>query len=230
KPIDDPDRSSSDIQRCTDVALDNANVRFRFDNLESRPRLGVAAHPVAVPMTERDGAAASVVRFRMYTNYASFIGRSEIRIFEQEQSLEAVPLEIVAVDDAGLAQWQPAAETLAGPPRELRYLLRAYDSKGNFDETGAHPLWLYRENSPSKETDTAKSDAPQTRELLAAYGKNDLERHQIPLGSGTVNVQGSGIPDGHTVWVAGRQIPVDGQGNFAAEEILPNGTHTVEVA
>ena len=231
KPIDDPDRSSSDIQRCTDVALDNANVRFRFDNLESRPRLGVAAHPVAVPMTERDGStAASVVRFRMYTNYASFIERAEIRIFEQQQSLDAVPLEIIAVDDAGLAQWQPAAETLAGPPRELRYLLRAYDSKGNFDETGAHPLWLYRENSPSKETDAAKSDASQPRELLAAYGKNDLERHQIPLGSGTVNVQGSGIPDGHTVWVAGRQIPVDGQGNFAAEEILPNGTHTVEVA
>ena len=36
KPIDDPGRSSSDIQRCTDVALDNANIQFRFDNLESR--------------------------------------------------------------------------------------------------------------------------------------------------------------------------------------------------
>src|SRR6267154_4161968 len=53
---------------------------------------------------------------------------------------------------------------------------------------------------------------------------------QIPLGSGTVKVRGSGIPAGHTVWVAGRQIPVDSQGNFAAEEILPAGTHSVEVA
>ena len=48
KPIDDLDRSSSDVQRCTDVALDNANIQFRFDNLESRRRLGVAADPVAV--------------------------------------------------------------------------------------------------------------------------------------------------------------------------------------
>src|SRR2546429_1201510 len=48
--------------------------------------------------------------------------------------------------------------------------------------------------------------------------------------SGTVKVQGGGIPAGHTVWVAGRQIPVDPQGNFAAEEILPAGAHSVEVA
>ena len=140
KPIDDPGRSSSDVQRCTDVALDNASIQFRFDNLESRPRLGVAAHPVAVAVSDLAGIpAASVVRFRMYTNYASFIERAEIRIFEQQQSLQAVPLEIIAVDDAGLAEWQPAAETLAGPARELKYLLRAYDSKGNFDETGARP-------------------------------------------------------------------------------------------
>ena len=52
KPIDDPDRSSSDVQRCTDVALDNANIQFRFDNLESRPRLAVAAHPVAVAVSD----------------------------------------------------------------------------------------------------------------------------------------------------------------------------------
>src|SRR5258705_707346 len=39
KPIDDPGRSSSDIQRCTDGALDNAKIRFAFDNPEARRRL-----------------------------------------------------------------------------------------------------------------------------------------------------------------------------------------------
>src|SRR5262250_2084989 len=95
KPIDDPDRSSSDIQRCTDVALNSASIQFHFDNLESRPRLGVTAHPVAEAMSDLDGGpAASVVRFQMYSNYASFIERAEIRIFEQEQSLQAKPLAI----------------------------------------------------------------------------------------------------------------------------------------
>ena len=137
KPIDDPGRSYSDVQRCTDVALDDARIQFRFDNLESRPRLSVAAHPVAVPVSDPDdGPVASVVRFRMYNNYSSFIERAEVRIFEQQQSLRATPLEIVAVDDAGLAEWQPAAERLEGPVRELKYVLRAYDSKGQFRRNG----------------------------------------------------------------------------------------------
>jgi flagellar motor protein MotB len=225
KPIDDPGRSSSDIQRCTDVALDNASIQFHFDNLEARPRLAVAAHPVAVPM---NSDSTAVVRFRMYANYASFFERGEIRIFDQQQSLQAAPLKTIAVDDAGLAEWQPEAQTLEGSERELKYLLRVYDSKGNYDETGAHPLRLYHDQNQIGQGGTSDSSSP--RELLAAYGESDLVRRGIPLGSGTVKVQGSGIPAGHTVWVAGRQAPVDLQGKFVSEELLPNGTHTVEVA
>ena len=226
KPIDDPGRSSSDIQRCTDVALDSANIQFHFDNLESRRRLAVAAHPGVVTVSE-NGDDPAIVHFRMYSNYAAFIQRAEIRIFDQQQSLEAVPLKIIAVNDAGLAEWQPAAESFAGPTRELKYVLRAYDSKGNFDETDARPLVLDRGQSHEA---VAKSDEASPHQLLAAYGQNDLAKQHIPLGSGTVKVQGSGIPAGHTVWLAGHEVPVDPQGKFAAEEILPNGTQTVEVA
>jgi len=228
KPIDDPARSSSDVQRCTDVALDDAGMKFHFDNLESRPRLSVAAFPVSVAVSEVDNhRVASVVRFRMYNNYSGFIKRAEIRVFEQEQSVQDAPIEIIAVNDSDLAEWNPAEETIAGPARELKYLLRAYDAKGNFDETDSRSLWLYHEPLPGK---LLTSDGPPPRELLAAYGQNDLTRHQIPLGSGTVKVQGSGIPADYNVWVAGRPVPVDPQGNFAAEQILPDGAHTVEVA
>src|SRR5260370_6133221 len=166
KPIDDPGRSSSDIQRCTDVALDNAKIEFGFDNLEARRRLSVAANPVAVAVSDLGGGPSeSVVHFRMYSSYASVIKRAEIRIFEQQQSLQAVPLEIIAVDNAGLAEWHPKAETLAGPARELKYLLRAYDSKGNFDETDARPLRLYREPPPGN---GAASGGPSTAQVLAA--------------------------------------------------------------
>jgi flagellar motor protein MotB len=233
KPIDDLNRSSSDVQRCTDVALDDANIQFHFDNLESLRRLAVAAVPVAVTVSHKDGdPVASVVRFGMYSNYAAFIDGAEIRIFEQQQSLQTEPLEIIAIDDKGLVEWQAAARTLAGGTRELKYLLRVYDSKGNFDETDARPLWLNHETSPGNQSgasDTSSSDSSSS-ELLAAYGQNDLVRQGIPLGSGTVKVQGFGIPVDHTVWVAGHQVPVDPQGKFAAEEILPDGTHTVEVA
>src|SRR5215467_2417721 len=151
KPVDDLGRSSSDIQRCTDVALDNANIQVRLDNLESRRRLGVAANPVAVGVSDLEHRpVASVVRFRAYNNYSSFIDHSEIRIFEQHQSLQDEPLEIVPVDETGLAEWQPAPKILTGPERELKYLLRAYDSKSHFDETEVRPMLLYRYPSPGQ--------------------------------------------------------------------------------
>ncbi len=207
EPIDDPNRSSSDVQRCTDVALDEAKILFRFDPLESKPRLGVAA-----------SSTASAVRFKMYDNYQSFIARAEIRIFDAQQSLQATPVDIVAVDDAGIAEWQPAVGSLTDPLRELKYVLRVYDAKGHFDEAEPRPLSLNRE------------PASQAEAMPGVYGESELSRQRIRLVGGTVKVQGSGIPSGHTVWVAGRQVPVDPQGNFAAEEILPDGAHTVEVA
>jgi flagellar motor protein MotB len=234
KPIDDPDRSSSDVQRCTDVALDNSSIRFRFDNLESRPRLAVAAYPVAIPVIDQGGElAASPVRFRMYNNYASFLDRAEIRIYEQHQSVQDKPLDVIDIDETGSAEWQPTAKTLLGGVRELKFLLRVYDAKDNFDETNTRPLWLVHEPAAAGAVappDAAAAALDMPRELIAAYGENDLARQQIPIGSGTVKVQGSGIPAGYTVWVAGHPVPADPQGNFAAEEILPSGTHTVEVA
>ena len=65
--------------------------------------------------------------------------------------------------------------------------------------------------------------------MLSAYGENALGLHNIGLGSGTVSVRGT-APADHQVWVAGRAVPVDESGNFVAEEILPQGIHTVEVA
>src|SRR5262249_34689520 len=40
-------------------------------------------------------------------------------------------------------------------------------------------------------------------QLLASYGENGLALQNIRLSSGTVTVRGDGIPEGHTVWVAG---------------------------
>ncbi|HEX5648696.1 MAG TPA: hypothetical protein VFX69_03485, partial [Steroidobacteraceae bacterium] len=254
KPIDDPNRSSSDVQRCTDVALEDAKIQFKFDNLESRPRLAVAAHPNAVAITDLgDGPVADSVRFRMYSNYAAFIERAEVRVFARGQSLRSEPLVVAAVDAAGLAEWQPTVEQFAVPSHELQFVLRAYDAKGNFDETEAQPLWINHEpggapavardpeqvagggdgievEEPVEAAGVAAPTPPAARELLATYGESSLALHNIRLGSGTVKVQGSGVPANHSVWVAGREVPVDGHGNFVAEEILPDGAHTVEVA
>ncbi|HUQ51562.1 MAG TPA: flagellar motor protein MotB, partial [Gammaproteobacteria bacterium] len=66
--------------------------------------------------------------------------------------------------------------------------------------------------------------------LRVAYGENNLGLSNIPLASGSVTVRGSAVPAGHSVYVAGRAVPVDSNGSFVAQEILPSGVHTVEVA
>ncbi|MFB3118716.1 MAG: flagellar motor protein MotB, partial [Myxococcota bacterium] len=229
-PIDDPGRSSADVQRCTDVALAQADIAFRFDGLESQPRLSVTSQPASLPV--RAGAsgftATSPLLFKMYSNYPHFIERAEVRIFEPGQSLRAPPLDIVEIGSDGLGEWQPATiKVFTAPRRELKYLLRVYDEQGRFDETAPQSLWMISEQArPTHPVEPPRRDA-----LLAGYGESELISRNIPLGNiGTVKVEGSGIPPEHTVWLAGSRIPVDERGNFAAEAILPSGVHTVEVA
>jgi flagellar motor protein MotB len=280
KPLDDKDRSSADIQRCTDVALQEADIQFGFDDLTADRRLSVAADPATVNFYRgADGWAAEPVRFRMYANYSHFIDRAEVRIFAPEQSLEAEPLAVVTFGPDGAGEWLPEPEMFATPARELKYVLRAYGAGGTFDETVPQRLWIaYREVGPltqpeplpspsqsappaenvdallaeiatagapyvelpevapaavaepaAAEPATADSDTTD-RALRVAYGENGLGLRNIPLASGSVTVRGSAIPPGHAVYVAGRAVPVAEDGSFVAQEILPSGVHTVEVA
>ena len=108
-PIDDPKRSSSDIQRCTDVALEKAEIQFGYDNLRSAPRLSVAANPsrIAVSRIIDFETLISPINFRMYTNYSHFIERAEVRVFQNGQSVEAEPLDVIEIETDGVAQWDP---------------------------------------------------------------------------------------------------------------------------
>ena len=226
EPIDDPKRSSADIQRCTDVALAKADIKFGFDNLKSAPRLSVAAAPARIAvMTLEDGETfASEVQFRMYTNYSYFFDRAEIRVFENGQSLEDEPLDVIKMELDSSSTWRPTSNSFRAPAKKLAYVLRVYSTDGNFDETAPQALWVdYDDEFPTVETDEAAV-------LFSAYCQNTLALQNIALSSGTVSVRGSGISQEQEVWVAGRPIPVDENGEFVAEEILPQGLHTVEVS
>ena len=145
QPIDDPQRSSEDVQRCTDVAMQDADIRFGFDNLSATRRLSVAADTETVQLYTINPAVvvASPVRFRMYSNYDHYIERAEVRIFDASASTEATPLEVVNVGPDSYAEWRPDPKPFAGPVRELKYTLRAYGANGTFDETVPRPLWIH---------------------------------------------------------------------------------------
>ena len=231
KPIDDPKKSFADIDRCTDVALDKTNIRFKFDNLELKPRLNVTAWPTAIrynddPDTEYP---ENLMQFRLYTNYAALIDTAEIRVFKSAQSERDEPLVVLHVDKDGRAEWaprfgsDPALDDYQAPNLELKYVVRVYDKNGRFDETQAQPIWIV--DSLPDDIGTRNVD----EELLTGYGETRLAVDNIPKRGGTIRVSGSGIPGEHSVWVAGQSVPVDKDGKFVAETILPPGLHTIEV-
>jgi len=226
KPIDDPCKCSSDIQRCTDVALDQARIQFKHDSLKLEPRLNITAWPRTIRYRdpEQTPAPENRVRFRMYSNYRTFIQRAEVRIFAEEQSVRDLPLAVVPLDSEGMAQWQADFDAYAAPGRKLQYLVRVYDPDGRFDETRPQPLWVV------DQLQSQGGEGDWRSELLVGYGESRLARRNIPLRGGTVQAYGMAIPKDHKVWLAGFAVPVDSKGRFIAEEILPEGIHTVEVA
>ena len=226
KPVDDPNKGIPDVQRCTDVALDRADVQFKFDNLDLKPRLNATAWPNSIRY--QDDAATDYpdnrVQFRTYSNYPGLIRRAEIRVFDKETSLGDTPLAITVVDANGRAEWLAQFDEFKAPGRELKYVLRVYDAAGNYDETAAQPLWIVDRVDDKVQAQDAE------KELLVGYGENRLAQNNIGVKGGTIKVYGSAIPAGHKVWVAGRAVPVADNGEFVVEEILPPGLHTVEVA
>ncbi|VAW69802.1 Flagellar motor protein [hydrothermal vent metagenome] len=291
EPIHDPYKNSADLQRCIDVALEDASIQFKFDNLNLQPRLNITAWPNSVRYADDPKTAAQENRvyFKAYSNYRDYIARSEIRIYEYKQSTRDAALVVIPVDENGNAQWLAKLENFEGPTKKLKYLLRVYDNKNNYDETGALPLWLLdnlsqkypqqaatenkaaengADNAAQKPPDDAASAETQSeiaenetddvteedeadeagenetavtetlapppaeieRELRVGYGETHLQRQTIPLKGGTVTINGEYIPDNHTVWLAGRPIPVSEDGKFISDEIFRPGLHTVEVA
>jgi len=226
KPLDDPDKGIADIERCTDVALSKANVQFKFDDLSLKPRLNVTAWPNVIRY-KTDPIAAypeNLIMFRMYTNYQAFITRSEVRIFDKDESVAGTPLAVIPVNKDGRTHWRPTFPDYKAPGLELKYILRVYDAKGRFDETKPLPLWIVDRQSPELQGHDAE------KELLVGYGENHLSVDNIPKKGGTITVFGSQVPSEHEVYVAGTAVPVGDGGKFVTEEILPSGMHTVEVA
>jgi len=240
EPIHDPYKNIADLQRCTDVALEDANIQFKFDNLKLQPRLNITAWPNSVRHAdiEETEVQENKVYFKSYSNYRDYIVRSEIRIFDEEQSTRDTALAVIPMDEQGNAEWLATYENFEGPTKKLKYLLRVYDSKDNYDETRALPLWLLdnldvQENLSQENVSQENASAEPVdidKELLVGYGETHLHRQTIALQGGTVTVNGDKIPENHTVWLAGRELPVNDEGEFVSDEIFRPGLHTIELA
>jgi len=203
----------ADRQRCTDVALEKADIQLRYDSLAASPAMNAWATPNAVVRGER-------VSFRAWANYLPWIKKAELRLFRTGQLVQENPLEVLPVAWSGVTSWTVPADYRDD---EVFFLLRVYDSAGRFDETSLKPLTLLAHAKP--ESDIEKAE----REALTGYGENSLALRSIAVSGGTVTVNGSHLKPGQTVEALGLMIPVDANGRFAIKQILPAGPQSVEV-
>lgn len=203
----------ADRQRCTDVALERADIRVRYDSLAIAPAMNVWATPNGV-------LRGDTVVFRAWSNYLPWIRKAELRIFRPGQMSQETPLAVLPMGWDGATAWKIAANT---QDASLFYLLRVYDDQGRFDETSLKPLTLLAHPKPLGDGQQAE------REALTGYGENSLSLRNIPVSGGTVTVDGKDLKPGQTVTALGLSLPVDPQGKFAMKQIMPAGPHTVEV-
>lgn len=201
----------------TDAALRAADVQVKFDGLGAKPILNAA-----LAGQRRSYTAGEEVTFRASNNYPGYIARQEIRIFATGRHAPAAPVAVVSVDGGGHAAWvmPPASETKGFD--DFVYVLRAYDGDGRFDET--RPLTIARSapDAPLREDVRPEAEAP-------GFGDDNTAFRNIPVEGGAITVHGRGIPQGSRVSVLGDDVPVDADGGFVVQHILPPGEHEVDI-
>jgi outer membrane protein OmpA-like peptidoglycan-associated protein len=207
EPVNEADR-----QRCVDVATNKHDIQIQFDPLKTEPALNVTATPDGV-------AVGEPVTLATYSNYVHWINKAEIRFFTPGQDPREPPFLVLPVQIGSLLRWTPPADM----PAESLLLLRVYDAQGRFDETHFKKLSILDRPSSAH---TENDDAAET---LAGYGESSLRVHNIPVEGGSVTVSGRDVTKGGRVDALGAQVPIDAQGRFVTRQLLPAGTHTVNV-
>lgn len=203
--------------RITDAAFrpsDPIDVRASFDGRAPLPRLNVD--------TVRQASTAprgEPLGFRGYWNYPSHVSYAEIRVHRRGEARTATPLVTVPLDANGEGQWVVPT----GAPTDLSYRLRVYDAAGRFDETEPTALTLADGPLSPPPGGVLRDDG------LEAYGSDRTALRNIPVRGGLVTVTGDRVAPGEDVLVNGRPVPVDAEGRFVAEIVVPHGVSTVSV-
>jgi hypothetical protein len=189
----------------TTASADAFDIRFRADTLSITPILSIG-----MLETERTAVHGQTVTFKGYSNYPSFITKAEVRLFRATQSPDAAPLETLPLDGHGSAKWQ-VPQAVHGA---LYFVYRVYGANGQFDETVPQELTIV-ERKVADEISGRPLQRPNA-ELV-----DESVRRSIPLEGMMATVTGKARPETDIVRVAGQSVPVDDEGNFASQLILP---------
>jgi hypothetical protein len=206
-----------DADRRSDVSLATADIQIKFDGLGVKPMLNVVTVPSA-----KTYAVGETLQFLIDTNYGPWIARADIRIFRHIDGNEMIAQ--IPVDNQGRAAW----EVPEGVEGRLTYVVRVYDQEGRIDETLATTLLPKSFSELSNKDDDGVVPAPSTQTSGASEDRTAIRN--IPVYGGAVTVYGRDVDAGSSMYAFGEKVPVDTDGKFVIQRILPPGDHTIQVA
>ena len=200
-------------QRVNDVALAATDIQVRFDGLDINPILNVGLKNDAVTVFRNEPMV-----FQAYSNYEAFIQRAEIRIFNYDQTINDRPMAVIPIDHTGIATSRVPLGT-----DKIFYQLRVYGYHGRYDET--QPKTIALVDDPRLATGHKNFNAG----VIGGYGVDRTLTRNIQIKGGAVTVNGVNVPRGYSPFIMGRPAPVDIEGKFVTQQILPYGDQLVDV-
>ncbi|MDE2446047.1 MAG: TonB-dependent receptor [Alphaproteobacteria bacterium] len=205
--------SATDNAQAVDAQLAAVDIQVKFDGLGVKPVLNVSTIPPQVNF--RNG---ETVRFLASLNYAAWVQRAEVRIYDRDNGSGDHPFATVPISNLGAGEWMMPSNA----PAHMDYVLRVYDEQNRFDETRPLPL--------GRSTAYLAKDKSGELAVAPGYGEDRTAVRNIPVYGGAVTVYGKNVPEGHNVRVAGEPIPVDSSSNFVVQRIFPPGNHAIDVS
>jgi hypothetical protein len=187
-------------------------IDVKFDGLGVSPMLNVSTVPPRASYK-----AGDQVDFLASLNYAAWIAKGEIRIFKRGIDNDQGLLAVLPISQMATASWIMPGDG----PAEFDYVLRVYDAQGRYDETIPRGLSRTASDLPSHDF-AERATAPGAAEDHTAF-------RNIEVIGGVMTVYGKRVPEGHNVVVMGEPIPVDADGSFVVQRIMPQGNHEVDI-
>ena len=226
------------------MVLPNGGVIWATEDPSlGQPQLDVSASGF-VPFD--GGKIARPVHFYVYSNYSTFIERSEVLVFRASDSDLVAPLATIPLPVAGMAETEWDGVLPAGFKArvgdELVYVVRAYDHDGAFDETYPRRMQLVSLDEAERGSQALRNaterklgqgvgaaDA-ETRSLIGnVFGSSSLRVQNIAIYGSRIRIQGRNLPENTSVTINGRAFPLDNERKLVAEYLEPTGQHKYQV-
>ncbi|WP_213033011.1 hypothetical protein [Acinetobacter sp. ANC 4648] len=213
------------------------------DPTPGRAELTVSAPSV---VAFANGKIIKPVNFFTRSNYSAFIDRMELLVFRSSDTdyvtpLATIPLTVGAVTDT---EWQGqlSSSYQYREGDQLIYIVRAYGKNGQFDETYPGQFQLVSpqdeqrnntllRNTLEKSMNTALTTQDALKQSLInnVFAGNGLRQQNILLHGSRIRVQGRNIPSNSQLSINDQTYPVDQEGKFVAEYLMPVGEHQFNI-